>query len=1101
MCQPKKWWVGLLPLALLWLLANWVSTPKIEAELGGCAAAAIKGLPVENGAVEVLGRDVLVHGRIFSAATGEKAAQAAAGCGNGARGGVTDATVLVAEAKPYAWTATRDGAKMALSGNVPDPQTRASLNAAARKAFDGADVTDTMTYARGAPACFAAAAAFAFKELAAFGKGSVGLSGDAIAVAGEAQDLAGYDSAQAALKSAPAGCAVKGAEAILPPEIKNYSWSATRSGNAVTLEGYVPGAEVRKQIVDAAKAALPDAAVTDAMRVARGAPASLAAGAAFGLSQLARLSEGKAVLSGESLSLSGDAASPAQFAELGAAAKAAPAGIAFAAPAVRPAEARPFSWSAARSEGAVTLQGFAPSPGAQARLAAAAKAAFPALTVIDKTAIARGAPGGVEAAAAFALAQLAGLSSGAAGFTDTAFSVSGDAPSPQAYAAAMDSLKLLPGGFALAGAAVRAPLAESFSWTVERGDGTATLSGYAPSPGAKDRIAELARQALPGVAVTDTTLVARGAPVGIEGAVAYALGMAAKLSSGAVTVRDTDISVAGVAASSAAYLAAIPAAGQAPDGFAAVSNIMAPMAAAQLWSAKRDGATATLSGYAASPEQAAALAEAARAALPGVAVDDRMEIARGTNGDLEAAAAYGLGELARLSGGAVSVTGRDVSIAGEAATPGAYASVLGAASRITSSYALATLDVRAPAVTPYVWSAVKDGGAVFLSGFAPSLSARERVLAAAKAALPEAQITDLTQIARGAPGGFEAMAANGFSLLARLSAGQVNVTDQNLTAAGDAPTQAAAEAARAALRQMPPGYAILSEVIRAPKPPPKAEPAPPPPKAEPAPPPKAEPAPLPPKAEESLAAPAESYPFEAVKSEGTLLLTGAFPDEKAHDEIIDTATRRFFAEKVIDQLALAPGAPKNFVAAVSVALEQLSRLAAGKVTIAGASVEVSGEARFAQAAEDIAASAKSLLPPGFVGSAAVSVQQVQPEVSAVNCQEYLSNILELGAIRFATGSAEIKSESFGLLDALAQTAARCGNAKIEVAGHTDSLGPADLNQELSARRAASVVAYLARAGIPIGQLSPAGFGPSRPIAPNDTEEGRAKNRRIEFIVK
>jgi OOP family OmpA-OmpF porin len=72
---------------------------------------------------------------------------------------------------------------------------------------------------------------------------------------------------------------------------------------------------------------------------------------------------------------------------------------------------------------------------------------------------------------------------------------------------------------------------------------------------------------------------------------------------------------------------------------------------------------------------------------------------------------------------------------------------------------------------------------------------------------------------------------------------------------------------------------------------------------------------------------------------------------------------------------------------------------------------------------------------------------------------------------------------------------------IEVGGHASSEGGAEINQQLSLKRAQSVVTYLARAGVDATQLEPIGFGATRPIAPNDSSENMAKNRRIEFTVR
>jgi len=73
--------------------------------------------------------------------------------------------------------------------------------------------------------------------------------------------------------------------------------------------------------------------------------------------------------------------------------------------------------------------------------------------------------------------------------------------------------------------------------------------------------------------------------------------------------------------------------------------------------------------------------------------------------------------------------------------------------------------------------------------------------------------------------------------------------------------------------------------------------------------------------------------------------------------------------------------------------------------------------------------------------------------------------------------------------------------KLTVDGHTDNVGPENVNLELSMKRSVAVVNYLAAHGIANNRLTPQGFGPSVPIADNKTAEGRAKNRRVELLIK
>jgi OOP family OmpA-OmpF porin len=89
-----------------------------------------------------------------------------------------------------------------------------------------------------------------------------------------------------------------------------------------------------------------------------------------------------------------------------------------------------------------------------------------------------------------------------------------------------------------------------------------------------------------------------------------------------------------------------------------------------------------------------------------------------------------------------------------------------------------------------------------------------------------------------------------------------------------------------------------------------------------------------------------------------------------------------------------------------------------------------------------------------------------------------------------------------LLDHLIEIALRCPTTNIEVAGHTDADGEDGFNQALSEKRAQAVVTdYLVKAGLPASRFTAVGYGSTQPIASNETDEGKAQNRRIEFVVR
>jgi OOP family OmpA-OmpF porin len=106
----------------------------------------------------------------------------------------------------------------------------------------------------------------------------------------------------------------------------------------------------------------------------------------------------------------------------------------------------------------------------------------------------------------------------------------------------------------------------------------------------------------------------------------------------------------------------------------------------------------------------------------------------------------------------------------------------------------------------------------------------------------------------------------------------------------------------------------------------------------------------------------------------------------------------------------------------------------------------------------------------------------------------------LYGILFDTDKTAIKPESAATIAEIAKFLEQNAGVKLYVVGHTDNVGLYDYNLGLSQRRAAAVVAELTgKHGIPTARLRPAGAGPLAPVAPNETEDGRAKNRRVELV--
>lgn len=107
---------------------------------------------------------------------------------------------------------------------------------------------------------------------------------------------------------------------------------------------------------------------------------------------------------------------------------------------------------------------------------------------------------------------------------------------------------------------------------------------------------------------------------------------------------------------------------------------------------------------------------------------------------------------------------------------------------------------------------------------------------------------------------------------------------------------------------------------------------------------------------------------------------------------------------------------------------------------------------------------------------------------------------QLSGVQFEFDSANLTPEAKNVLRDVVAAMKAYPKAKLDVQGHTDNTGNSQYNYDLSVKRAESVKKFLVENGINDSRLSTKGFGETRPVASNDTEEGRAENRRIEFVV-
>ena len=410
----------------------------------------------------------------------------------------------------------------------------------------------------------------------------------------------------------------------------------------------------------------------------------------------------------------------------------------------------------------------------------------------------------------------------------------------------------------------------------------------------------------------------------------------------------------------------------------------------------------------------------------------------------------------------ITVAGRDVTFAAEAFSPDGRHAALVAVETVPGVRLVDDETRLAPEAKPFVWSAERDVVRLTLSGSAPLPSVKGRLVEAAKAALGNVEVADQMGLARGAPPRFDAAAQLLLDQIGKLKDGKLTVTDDKVSLSGMARELGGREEIAAALKNLPEGFSVASNEIKAPP-----------------------------------------YVFQAYKDPvaDTLTLTGNVPDRNVHAALIAAAGRKFFSEKVVDNLKESIGAPTSFAAVVVPALGALSRLSTGTLVVTDREVKLSGDALYDAAAAQIRAGFARDFPQNWQYKPEITVKPPSAPVDNSVCQQLFADLLAKARIRFETGKADLSPDSLGLLDRLTETALRCPTADIEIAGHTDADGDAGQNQVLSEKRAQVVADYLVRGGLPANRFTAVGYGSGQPIAGNDTDEGKAQNRRIDFVVK
>jgi outer membrane protein OmpA-like peptidoglycan-associated protein len=499
------------------------------------------------------------------------------------------------------------------------------------------------------------------------------------------------------------------------------------------------------------------------------------------------------------------------------------------------------------------------------------------------------------------------------------------------------------------------------------------------------------------------------------------------------------------------------------------------------WSARRRGNRVRLIGYVPNRATRQTIIGMAKASLPGLDIADQMSTARGVPpvDTWLAGLSFGLKQLALLKRGDVRLEDLNLTVTGEAEDADAYRK-LGTAlksDRMPKGINLANATITPPVVSPFVWSAQFAGGQVVMGGNIQD-AVRPALLAALKAEAPNVTVVDKTQPAEGAPQGLGDVSAAVLKQVLRLQSGEVEIKDTTVTVTGVAADEATALAVRAALRTaVPSGFKLTHQIsAKAPPPPPPA-------------PTKAEPEEVPPTAlepqprvEQKADQGSPQRDVSALQPFPSLDLASPPPIPPAKD-----------LEPPVQQARPAPPAPEAKTAKAS---EQPPAQAEKSPPAPPAKDLALPKAPSVPVQEPPKAAAE---PKPSVAVAPPAPAPAPPEQDV--CARELGKVDMSGHILFDTDSAKLDPASLDLLNRLASAARSCNGLRIAIEGHADTEGSARYNKRLSVRRARAVETYLLKAGMARRQLETIGYGFDRPVAPNDTPENMAKNRRIEFVIR
>lgn len=234
--------------------------------------------------------------------------------------------------------------------------------------------------------------------------------------------------------------------------------------------------------------------------------------------------------------------------------------------------------------------------------------------------------------------------------------------------------------------------------------------------------------------------------------------------------------------------------------------------------------------------------------------------------------------------------------------------------------------------------------------------------------------------------------------------------------------------------------------------------------------------------------------------DGRVSIRGGLSDARMQDAVDSFARSRFAG--IESDLRSDVEVPGGWTVKVIAALEALSGLETGTVSVTADNLRLSGTSGDPRAVDQAAAVLSQRLGAGSRYDLSIRYDRMLDLTlnlpDGEECVSRLNVVMSESEIGFEPSRSTIAGDPTGTLEQLAAIMVDCASFQIETGGHTDSQGSAGFNADLSRARAQSLVTAMSEAGIDTRHMTSRGYGESQPVATNDTEEGREANRRIEF---